>query len=94
MSRQKYELNFKRDAVSLVLDQNYTRTQAASSLGISVPMLGRWIREHEAGDAFRGNGVMCTQDREVHDLKLRVKRLTAEAAILKKAVPLLAQPFA
>ena len=96
MIRKKYSEEFKQDAISLVIDQKYTRTHAAESLGVHPSMLGKWIREHkqDAGNAFRGNGVMTEHDRELHTLKSQVKRLTMEASILKKAVPLLAPALA
>ena len=34
--RKKYPKEFKLDAISLVLDQGYTRTEAARSLGINI----------------------------------------------------------
>jgi len=34
-ARKKYSKEFKLDAVSLVIDQNYTRTEASKNLGIS-----------------------------------------------------------
>ena len=48
---------FKLDAVSLVLEQGYTRTGEARILDINASMLGRWVQEHQVEDdhAFRGN---------------------------------------
>ena len=43
--RKKYSKEFKLDAVSLVTEQNYTRSEAAKSLGINPNMLGRWVKE-------------------------------------------------
>ncbi len=43
--RKSYSREFKLDAVSLVLDQGYTRTDVAKSLGINANMLGRSIRQ-------------------------------------------------
>ncbi len=53
--RKKYSKEFKLDAVSLVLEQEYTRREAANSLGINAQMLGRWVKEHqvEDGQAFQ-----------------------------------------
>jgi len=57
-SRKKHHIEFKLDAVSLVLDQQYTRAETARSIGINQNMLGLWIKEHESDDGqrFRGNG--------------------------------------
>jgi transposase InsO family protein len=57
--RKKYSKEFKLDAVSLVLEQGYSRIEAARSLGIGAPLIGRWVKEYQDdddGQAFRGNG--------------------------------------
>ena len=86
-TRKKYPKEFKLDAISLVLDQDYTRTEAARSLGINANMLGRWVKEQQAddGQAFRGNGKLTPDQEEIRKLKTQVKRLEMEKDILKKA---------
>jgi transposase len=86
-TRKKYSKEFKLDAISLVLEQNYTRAEAARSLGINANMLTRWIKEQQAGDghAFRGNGKLTPEQEEIRKLKTQVKRLEMEKEILKKA---------
>ena len=87
-TRKKYSKEFKLDAVSLVLDQGYTRREAARSLDINEQMLGRWVKEHresEDGQAFRGNGKLRPEQEEIKKLKAKVKRLEMERDILKKA---------
>lgn len=87
-TRKKYSKEFKLDAISLVLDQGYARTEAARSLEINAPMLGRWIREHQKddnGQAFRGNGKLTPDQEEVRKLKAQVKQLELEKRILKEA---------
>ncbi len=46
-TRKVYSKEFKLDAISLVLEQDYDRTEAARSLGINANMLGRWVKEHQ-----------------------------------------------
>ena len=86
-TRKKYSKEFKLDAVSLVTDQGYNRSEAARSLGINATMLSRWIKEHESddGQAFRGNGKLTPEQDEIRKLKAQVKRLEMEKDILKKA---------
>jgi transposase len=86
-TRKKYSKEFKLDAISLVLDQGYTRTAAASSLGINANMLTRWIKEQQADDghAFRGNGKLTPEQEEIRQLKEENRRLKMEKDILKKA---------
>lgn len=85
--RKKYDPAFKRDAVSLVLEQNYSQAEAARNLGINAQMLGRWVKEFENEDsgAFRGNGKLTPEQQEIRELKSKVKRLEMEKEILKKA---------
>ncbi len=86
-TRKKYSKEFKLDAISLVADQNYTRAEAARSLGINANMLTRWIKEQEADDghAFRGNGKLTPEQEEIRRLKSQVKQLELEKRILKEA---------
>jgi len=85
--RKKYSKEFKLDAISLVVERGYSRTEAASSLDINANMLGRWVKEHreEDGQAFRGNGKLRPEQEEVRTLRAQVKRLQMERDILKKA---------
>ena len=87
-TRKKYSKEYKLDAISLVLEQGYTRVEAARSLEINATMLGRWVNEHQRSDdgqAFRGNGKLTPDQTEIKKLKQQVKRLEMEKEILKKA---------
>ena len=85
--RREFSKEFKRDAISLVLEQGYSRIDAASSLGLHSSVLSRWVREYEAdaGDAFRGKGKLRPEQAELHQLEEEIKRLKMEKEILKKA---------
>ena len=87
ITRKKYTKEFKLDAISLVQDQGYSRSEAARSLEINANMLGRWIKEYEAddGQSFRGNGKLTTEQAELRRLREENRRLKMEKAILKKA---------
>jgi len=76
--RKRYTKEFKLDAVSLVLEQEYSRSEAARSLGINANMLGRWIKEFESedGQSFRGNGKLTPDQERIRELTKQVKRNT------------------
>lgn len=86
-SRKKYSQEFKLDAVSLVLEQDYSRAEASRNLEINPNLLGRWVKEHQQdeGQAFRGNGKLTPDQEELRKLKAKVKQLEMEKEILKKA---------
>ena len=87
-ARKKSPKEFKLDADSLVLEEEYTKDEASRSLGINPNLIARWIQEHQAddsGQAFRGNGKLTPELEEIRDLRAQVKRLQMEKDILKKA---------
>ncbi len=85
--RRSFSKEFKQDTVSLVIDQGYSCSEAARSLGISQPLLSRWIKEfkEDSGTAFRGQGKLRPEQEELRQLREEVKRLKIEKETLKKA---------
>jgi transposase len=45
--RTTYTQEFKREAVGLILDQDYSIAEASRNLGISYNMLSRWKNERQ-----------------------------------------------
>ena len=85
--KREFSKEFKRDAISLVIDQGYTRIEAAKSLDIHSALLSRWVREYteDGGDVFRGKGKLRPEQEELRQLREENKRLKMEKEILKKA---------
>lgn len=55
MGTTKYSKEFKLDAISLVMEQVYTQTETAKSLGIDKKLFHSWIKVHkkDADQSFR-----------------------------------------
>jgi transposase len=85
-SRRKYDEQFKRDAVALVVSTGKSISEAASNLGIRYDILSRWIREMKSDSpkVFPGNG--NNRDEEMARLRKENAELKMERDILKKAV--------
>ena len=85
--RRQYTREFKREAVDLVAKQNYSVTEAASSLGINRNTLDRWRREYRTREenAFPGTGHEGAQVDELRRLREENRKLRLEKEILKKA---------
>ena len=92
-TRKTYTKEFKQDAVRLVTEQGYKRTEAARNLGIDRGMLGRWIKDFEADEmeAFRGHGKLTVEQEELRQLREENRRLKMERDILKKATAFFAK---
>lgn len=93
MSTTKYSKEFKLDAISLVIEQGYTQSEAAKSLGIDRKLLHVWIKAHkkDAEESFRGQGKLSEEQLEIRRLREEIKRLTMEKEILKKATAFFAK---
>ncbi|PCI72680.1 MAG: hypothetical protein COB38_03655 [Gammaproteobacteria bacterium] len=47
-TRKKYTQEFILDAVSLVLEQNYSRAARSRNLDANPNLLGRWVKEYQS----------------------------------------------
>ncbi len=83
MNRKSYTKAFKEEAVSLVLEQGYSVSEAAASVGVRTNMLYRWKQQFEQEKA--GNVVTADERAELVRLRKENKRLKMEKEILKKA---------
>jgi len=90
---KRYSKEFKLDAISLVIEQGYSRAEAGRGLGVSPQIIGRWLKEQQedSGQAFRGSGKLTEEQLEIRRLKEENKRLKMEKEILKKAAAFFAQ---
>jgi transposase len=55
----------------LVIDQQYTREEAARNLEINPNLITRWMKEYEQdndGQAFRSNGTLKPDKKEIRQL--------------------------
>ncbi len=63
-----------------------TQRDAARSIDINASMLGRWVREHRTNDyhAFRSNGKLTPEQKEIRKLNAQLKQLELEKRTLKE----------
>ncbi len=82
-TNKPYPAEFKEEAVALILDQGYSVSEAAKSLGIGTSLLYKWKEKYEAE---REGSAMSEDERsELKRLRREVKSLRMEKEILKKA---------
>ena len=58
-TRKQYSKEFKLDAIALVVEQKYSRAEAARNLGLSPQILGRWLKEAEGDDILIEVMALC-----------------------------------
>jgi transposase len=88
MAKKSYTKEFKLEAVKLVSEQGLSSKEASSNLGLSLSTLNSWIKKfkEDGGGAFPGSGKLVPSDQKVRDLEKKLKQVTMERDILKKAI--------
>ena len=89
--RRTYSPEYKREAASLILDQNYSYSQACESIDIGETALRRWVNQlrDERGGITPTAKALTPEQQRIQELEKRVKHLELEKSILKKATALL-----
>jgi transposase len=93
-SPRKFDLEFKRQAVSLVIDTGLTKSEVARRLDLSPAVIGKWVKDikKDGQSAFPGKGNLTPEQEEIRQLKLELKRANIEREILKKTIGLFVEP--
>lgn len=84
---RQYPVEFKIDAVKLVLEQGYSVREAATRLDIPANSLFSWKRQYAEGRLVPGykRAQPTPEEAELKRLQAEAKRLAMENEILKKA---------
>ncbi len=85
--RRIFTVEFKEQAVSLVLDRGLTRAQVARDLGVSQTQVSNWVKDFQKNglDAFPGNGNLTSTEQRIRELEEQLKTVSMERDLLKKA---------
>lgn len=92
MKRRKYTQEFRRNAAELVLDHDYTIGQACIAVETNDKSLRRWIKQlkdERKGITPTSSKALTPEQREIQQLKRKIRKLEREKEILKKAAALL-----
>ena len=92
-SRRHHSPEFKREAVSLVVEHGYSCAAAGRSLGVSGTLVRRWKVElgGPKGEAFPGPAPRTPDHQRIQALETENRRLRMEREILKKATAFFAK---
>lgn len=88
-TRRKYDDEFKRSAVKLVVDQDRSLSEVAKNLGVHENILHRWKREYleDPVNAFPGIGHLKPEDEEMRKLKKHWKNINRIVQTKKFILP-------
>lgn len=88
--RRRYTKEFKEEAAKLIIEQGYSRTEAAKSLGVDRRNVSRWVEEIRGG-SFCKKPVATAEQEELRRLRKENHQLRLEQEILKKAAAFFAK---
>ena|SRR5216683_757872 len=81
----KYPLEYRRDAVSLVLDEGRQIADVARSVGVNEGTLGNWVRQERIERGER-EGLTVDERAELADLRAECSQLRMERDLLKRSM--------
>ena len=89
--RRSFTPEFKHEAASLVLDQDYSVSEACHAMDVGRTALNRWVQQlQDERKGLQPKGQPLTPDQQrIKELEAHVERLEREKSILKKATALL-----
>ncbi len=92
--RRTFTPEFKREAACLVVDQGYSHTEAARSLGLVESALRRWVNQlqQERGGVTPTSKALTPEQQKIQELEARINRLEREKSILKNRLLGAARP--
>ena len=93
-NKKKYDKEFKLNAIRFYEESGKKLSEVEKELGIGMGNLSRWRRdlEKEKAEAFRGNGNMTEEQKELYRLRREIEILKEEREILKKVVGMFSKP--
>jgi transposase len=88
LKRKRYDSEFNKNAVELVLVGHRACRSVERDLGIGQGILHRWIQEYQKDPkgSFPGNGRKNVVHDETNDFRREISVLRTERDILKKAL--------
>ena len=88
MRNRKYDPDFKREAVRLVIEEKLSVREVERNLGITCGVLKGWVQKHRDHQdaAFVGSMSLISPEAELKQLRKENDQLRRERDILKKAV--------
>jgi transposase len=90
-TRPTYTPEFRLESANLVIEHGYSIREASEAMNVSKGSIEGWVtRLRKESKGIIGKGTpLSPEQREIRDLKKRIKRKELENEILKKATALL-----
>lgn len=81
----RYPLEFQRDAVAMVLDEQRSIADVARSIGVNEGTLGKWVVKTRK-DREQGSSLSSDERAELAELRRETAQLRMERDLLKRSL--------
>ena len=88
--RQKFDQEFKEQAVKMAIEKKIPVTRLALDLGVGKSTLNKWVSTYKRGDQISSG--LTAEQKEIKRLKRENEVLKEERDILKKAMAIFSCP--
>ncbi|MCQ8213308.1 transposase [Cetobacterium somerae] len=85
MSKHKYDDEFRKQIVDIVESNVKTVKEIAGEYGLPVQTIHSWVRKYKNSSSFRDEDQLTPEQKEIRELKKKIKQIEEENEILKKA---------
>lgn len=90
-ARRKFTKEFKAETVALVEQQGMSINQVAKDMSLTWSQVDKWVKQATADRGDNPSLLTSAEKEELRDLRKKVRMLTMEREILKKATAFFAK---
>lgn len=89
MARKRYDEDFKKQLVKIYNQGNHSYRSLGEEYDVAGPTIRTWVIRYNESESFNINDNRTKEEKELIELKKKVKQLEMENDILKQAALLL-----
>lgn len=85
MSKHRFDDEFRKQIIDLAESKTKTTKEIAREYGLSTNTVNNWLKKYRSTSSFRDEDQLTPEEKEIRELKKRIKQIEEENEILKKA---------
>ena len=89
MARRRYDEDFKKQIVKIYNQGNHSYRSLGDEYGVAAPTIRTWVLRYNNSNSFDADDNRTEEEKELIELRKKVKQLEMENDILKQAALLL-----
>lgn len=89
MTRKRYDEDFKKQLVKIYNQGNHSYRSLGDEYGVAAPTIRAWVLRYNNSNSFDVEDNRTEEEKELIELRKKVKQLEMESDILKQAALLL-----